>query len=264
MTIGGGPLLVADQGERLCVALVEFTPALCPPPPVDSDRPRLIRRGSTVAGALGRDAARVTLRLDRGPAITVPTADYAGRWAGKVRFFAARLPAGRTVTGAIVRDAAGAIVGAGGRDIDTPPVRRRVLAQRGGIGLHTVAGGGDQPCISAFAADLPDAAAYCTDLDPGTPIDGPVRSYSGTVAVACAPRRAIAYGRLPDRMRAPRVLLAGGRTVRSRTISLRGDDAWVAFLPNAAVRGLQAGEDRVRLRLPPARAHCGYSVSRAF
>ncbi len=84
------------------------------------------------------------------------------------------------------------------------------------------------------------------------------------MSIACAPRRAIAYGRLPDREPAPRVLLEDGRTIRSRTISLRGDDAWVAFLPNATVRGLRAGEHRVRLRLPPASSQCGYSVSRFF
>jgi hypothetical protein len=264
---GPDALLVADQGERLCVGLVEVTADLCAPPPVDSDQPRLIRRGTSVAGALGRDAAQVTLRLDRGRAITVRTTDgaaYTGRWAGDVRFFAAKLPAGRTVTGALVRDAAGAIVGTGGRDIDRPPVRQRVLIQRGGLGLHVVAGAGDQQCISAFASDLPRAAIYCTDLDPGTQIDGPSRPYAGTVSVACAPRRAIAYGRFPDRLPAPRVLLEGGRTIRSRTISLRGDDAWVAFLPNATVRGLRAGEHRVRLRLPPASRHCGYSASRSF
>jgi len=264
---GADALLVADQGERLCVGLVELAADLCAPPPVDSDQPRLVRRGTSVAGVLGRDAAQVTLRLDRGPAITVRTTDgavYTGRWAGAVRFFAAKVPAGRTVAGAIVRDASGAIVGTGGRDIDRPPVRRRVLIQRGGLGLHVVAGAGDQPCLSAFAADLPRAAIYCTDLDPGTQIDGPSRPYAGTVSVACAPRRAIAYGRLPDRLPAPRVLLEGGRTIRARTISLRGENAWVAFLPNAPVRGLRAGEHRVRLRLPPAGSQCGYSVNRLF
>jgi hypothetical protein len=82
--------------------------------------------------------------------------------------------------------------------------------------------------------------------------------------IPCAPRRALAYGRFPDRLRAPRVVLDGGRTVRSRTISLRGEDAWVAFLPDAAVRGLRAGSRRVPLRLPPASAQCGHNVERVF
>jgi hypothetical protein len=118
--------------------------------------------------------------------------------------------------------------------------------------------------LSGAGGELPAAPRFCTDLDPGTPIDGPLRSYTGAVSVSCSPRRAIAYGRFPDRSPAPRVVLAGGRTVRSRTIALRGENAWVAFLPDATVRELRAGKDRVRLRLPPASRQCGYSTTRSF
>ena len=58
---GGESLLVADQGETLCVGLGELVAGICPPPPVDSDRTRLIRRAEIVAGALSRDAERITL-----------------------------------------------------------------------------------------------------------------------------------------------------------------------------------------------------------
>src|SRR5215211_2587868 len=91
-TAAGESLVAADRGETLCVAFGALRARVCPPPPVDSDRPRLQRRGGAVGGVLSRDAARVTLRLDRGGPVTLATTDgpaYTGRWAGKVRFFAA-------------------------------------------------------------------------------------------------------------------------------------------------------------------------------
>jgi hypothetical protein len=270
---GGRPLLAADRGETLCVGLDELPARLCPPPPVDSDRPRLLRRGGTVAGVLGRDAARVSLHLDRrsartgGRRVVVGTTDgpaYAGRWAGDVRFFAAAVAERWDITRVVVRNARGAIVGIGERGAPRRSVRRKVLAERGGLGVGLERRSGRQPCLTAFGADLARTPRYCTDLDPGTPIDGPVHQYGGAVVVACAPRAALAYGRRPDRLPAPRIVLDGGRTVRPRTIRLRGEDAWVAFLPDAAVRGLRGGDGRASLRLPPASAQCGYSASRTF
>jgi hypothetical protein len=264
---GGESLLAADQGETLCVGLGQLTARVCPPPPVDSDRPRLLRRGATVAGVLSRDAEQVTLRLDRGDDVSVRTADgaaYAGQWAGRVRFFAASVGAGREVTGAIVRDADGRVIGISERGVPRPQVRRTVVAERGGSGVHLVRRAGDPACLTPFAADLPPAPRFCTNLDPGTQIDGPHLPYSGAVTVPCAPRRALAYGRMPDRFAAPRVLLDRGRSVRSRRISLRGEDAWVAFLPDAAVRGLRSGRHSVPLDLPPAGSLCGYTAERRF
>jgi hypothetical protein len=123
---------------------------------------------------------------------------------------------------------------------------------------------GDAPCLTAFAPALPAAPRFCTDLDPGTPIDGPYLPYSGAVVVPCGPGHALAYGRMPDRLPAPRVVLDGGRTVRSRAMRLRGEDAWVAFLPDATVLGLRAGDHRVPLRLPPSSVQCGYDLIRSF
>ena len=220
-----------------------------------------------VAGALSRDAARITLQLDRGKAIDVPTTDgaaYTGRWAGKVRFFAAPVPSGRAVTGAIVRNAAGAIIGVSPKGVPLVHVHRTVLARRGAIGLQRVRRTGEQPCVTAFATELPPASSFCTDPNPGTPIDSAPLPYRAAITVACAPRQAVAYGRMPDRLPPPQILLEGGRTVRSRTIALSGEDAWVAFLPDAAVRGLRAGKRRVALSLPPASRQCGYSAYRGF
>jgi hypothetical protein len=90
------------------------------------------------------------------------------------------------------------------------------------------------------------------------------RDIAGAVVVPCSPRAALAYGRMPDRFAAPRVLLAGGEAVRSRRISLRGEDAWLAFLPDGRVRGLRSGKQHVGLDLPPASSQCGYSVARGF
>jgi hypothetical protein len=261
----GETLLAGDDGEHLCVGLGSLRAQLCPSAPVDSDLPRLLRRGRAVAGALGRDAARVTLRLDRGGRVTAATTDgsaYQGRWAGDVRFFAATVPADRRVTGAVVRDADGTIIGISPHGI--PERHRRVLAARGGRGIELVRRTGHPPCVTAFATQAPPAPRLCTDLDPGQVIDGPTYFYSGVVTVPCAPRRAIAYGRMPDRRAAPVVRLTGGRTIRSRRIRLRGEDAWVAFLPDAQVNRLRAGRAGVPLGLPPAGAQCGYSVERAF
>ena len=264
----GESLLVADQGERrLCAGLGRLRARVCPSPPADSDRPRLHRRGRAVAGVLSADAERVTLRLHRGDDVTVHTTDgpgYTGRWAGGVRFFAATVPARREVTGAVVRNAEGTIIGISERGIPRREVRRRVLAERAGLGVQLVRRTGDPPCLAAFAADLPPARRYCTDLDPGIPIDGPFFPYSATVTVPCSPRSALVYGRMGDRFAAPAVLLDGGRTVRTRRIPLRGEDAFVAFLPDARVRGLRSGDHRVALDLPPASSQCGYSADRGF
>jgi hypothetical protein len=264
---GGESLLVAERAETLCVALGELSARICPPPPVDSDRPRLMRRGDTVAGALSRDAERITLQFDRGDDVTVRTTDgpaYTGMWAGDVRFFAAQVDSRREVTGAVVRNPDGAIIGMSRHGVPRRKVRRIVLAERGGLGLHLVRREGDQPCMTAFATNVPPAPRFCTDLDPGTQIDGPFLPYGGAVTVACAPRRAMAYGRFPDRFPAPRVILDGDRTIGSRRISLRGEDGWVAFLPDAAVRGLRSGKHRVPLLLPQASQQCGYSAARNF
>jgi hypothetical protein len=67
-----------------------------------------------------------------------------------------------------------------------------------------------------------------------------------------------------DRFATPVVRLAGGRTVRAQRIRLRGEDAFVAFLPDTRVRGLRSGRHRVALDLPPASSQCGYSADRAF
>jgi hypothetical protein len=264
---GGESLVAADSGETLCVALGALPARSCPPPPVDSDRPRLHRRGGAVGGVLSRDAARITLRLDRGRPVGVATtggAAYIGRWAGKVRFFAAAVDPRREVTGAVVRDADGTVIGVSERGIVRRRAHRRTLAERDGRGVRLVRRTGEPPCLTAFAADLPPAPRFCTDLDPGTPIDGPFYLYRGAVTVPCAPRLALAYGRMPDDRPAPHVLLDGGDSVRARRLKLRGEDGWVAFLPDAGVRGLRGDGSRAPLRLPPAGAQCGYSATRAF
>lgn len=199
----------------------------------------------------------MTVRTTDGPA-------YTGRWAGGLRFFAATVPARRQVTGAVVRNADGTIIGVSERGIPRREVSRRVLAERGGHGVQLVRRTGEPPCVTAFAADLPPTARYCTDLHPGTLIDGPFLPYAGTVVVPCSPRRALAYGRMGDGFATPVVLLAGGRAVHARRIPLRGKDAFVAFLPDARVRGLRSGDRRVALDLPPASEQCGYSVDRGL
>lgn len=266
-TAAGESLMAADRGETLCVAFDALRARVCPPPPVDSDRPRLQRRGGAVGGVLSQDAARITLRLDRGGPVTLATNDgpaYTGRWAGKVRFFAAAVDPAREVTGAVVHNAAGDVIGVSERGIVRRRTRRRVVAEQDGRGVAIVRRTGEQPCLAPFAADLPPAGRFCFDPHPGTPIDGPFYLYRGSVIVPCAPRLAFAYGRMPDDRRAPEVLLDGGRTVPARRLEFPGDDGWVAFLPDTGVRGLKGGRSRVALRLPPASEQCGYSLFRAF
>ncbi|MDA0181256.1 hypothetical protein OJ997_13190 [Solirubrobacter phytolaccae] len=263
----GVPLLVADQGETLCAELGQLPAQLCPPAPVDSDPPRLLRQGGTVAGVLSVDAARVTLELDRGRDVTVPTTDapaYTGRWHGKVRFFAAAVAASRKVVRVVVRDASGRAIGIADRGVVAPRVNRRVLAEQAGVRLQVARQTGEQPCLEAVVADPAPVPRFCTDPDPGVPIDGPMRQYGGAVVVSCTPRLALAYGRFTDGLKTPSVVLVDGREVKARRIALDGEDAWYAFVPDAVIAGLRAGEDRVALNLPPASAQCGYSVSRAF
>jgi hypothetical protein len=256
----GRPLLAADQEDRLCVAIAKLPAGICPPAPVDSDRPHLLRRGTTVAGVLSGDAARIRLRLDRGAPVTVGTtrgSAYAGRWAGHVRFFAAAVGAGREVVGAVVRNRHGHVIGVSSRGIPRPAIQRRTLAEHGGLGIALVRGEGSPDCVVAF----PAADRYCTDPSPGIPIDSVPLPYAATVTVPCSPRGAMAYGRIPDDFAPPRVVLDGA-TATPRRIRLRGDDAWVAFLPDAPVIGLGAGRYRAPLALPPASAQCGYTISR--
>ena len=89
--------------------------------------------------------------------------------------------------------------------------------------------------------------------NPGTPIDGPIRRYSATVVVTCAPRAAIAYGRIADEQRLPAVLLEGGGVVRATRIPLADEDAWIAYLPDTRVLGLAGGGRRGGLAQPAAR-----------
>jgi hypothetical protein len=66
------------------------------------------------------------------------------------------------------------------------------------------------------------------------------------------------------RLAAPVVRLAGGATVRSTRVTLPGAEIWVAFLPDAGVRGLRSGRRSVPLDLPAPAARCGYSAERGF
>lgn len=267
VAVGGLPLTVADQGETLCVELGPLPADLCRMPPVDSDPPRLLRQGATVGGVVSADAERVTLELDRGPDVTVPTTDgpaYTGRWAGKVRFFAASVPAGRKVVRTVVRDAGGRAIGIRAGGVVAPNVNRRVLAEQAGVRVQVYRIPGFPLCLTAFVADLAPSPTFCPTRDPGTRIDGPVRDYSGAVVVSCTPRLALAYGVLPSGARTPEVVLGDGRRVKARRVALAGADAWYAFVGDTPVRALQAGEARVALDLPPASAQCGYSLRRAF
>ncbi len=257
---GGESLVAADQGERLCVGLRPLPSRVCPLPPVDSDRPRLHWRNGVVAGALSRDAARITLRVG-GDDVTVGTTagpDYRGRWAGRVRFFAAHVGE-REATGAVVRNARGRIIGLSRRILPRRPPTVTVLAERDGRGVRLVRQEGDPPCLIALTAGAP---RFCSD--PGQSIDGPYLPYRSAVSVPCAPRLATAYGRMPDELKPPVVLLAGGGAVPARRIRLPGHDGWVAFVPDAGVRGLRAGRRSVPLALPPANEQCGYSLHRNF
>jgi hypothetical protein len=187
---------------------------------------------------------------------TTPGSAYAGRWAGHVRFFAAAGGADREVVGAVVRNRHGHVIGVSSRGIPRPAIQRRTLAEHDGLGIALVRRAGASDCVVAF----PAADRYCTDPKPGVPIDSGPLPYSATVTVPCAPRGAMAYGRIPDDSALPRVFLDGA-TVTPRRIRLRGEDAWVAFLPDAPVIGLGGGF-RPSLALPPASAQCGYKLSR--
>src|SRR5215218_9671088 len=82
-------------------------------------------RGETLCVAFGALRARVC-------------PPYTGRWAGKVRFFAAAVDPGREVTGAVVRNTAGDVIGISERGIVRRRTHRRVVAEQAGRGVAIV------------------------------------------------------------------------------------------------------------------------------
>ena len=159
--------LAADQGDRLCVGLSMLPGGDMPAGPVDSDRPHLLRRGTTVAGVLQRRRrADPAAASKRGAPVTVgttPGSAYGGHWAGHLRFFAATVPARRQVVGAVVRNRHGHVIGVSDVGVPRPAVHRRMLAAQGGVGIALVRRQGGPDCVTAF----PAAVRYCTSPNPG-------------------------------------------------------------------------------------------------
>lgn len=242
---GSGQVMARDQGDDLCVGLGTIVRADCSLPPVEPLFSRIERRragGATaVLAVTPSTVAAVRLHFDRGPALTVPTADvpgYAGRYSGLVRVASATVAGDRRLFSAQLLAADGRVLATRpGPDQPPLPQTPRVVARlQGGVAVAAAAG-----CIQIRAGTPTRDRADCV-LTP-TP---------GLVAAPCAARRTVVVARS-----------SRGLTVRTDHGTVRGRRSGayvVAVVPaRSAVRAIRlAGARSALLRLPPASRQCGY------
>ncbi len=273
----GHRLLVADAGEELCAGIDRIPRHTCGRPPVEPSLLPLSRRGAVVGGVLSVDVAAVDLDLDRGPTLHAPTTDgpaYTGRYAGKLRYLLAQVPAGRRVVRAILRGAGGQRLG---RTDVVLPLHDRRVRRLGSTGLTVrhLQGGSEGHPLEAFCV-LPSGAGLFSGSGGACSTDS---APSALATVSCRPRRALIYGRLPRGVRGVALVLADGRELGARVIRLRASEggvrAWTLVPPRGAdVRAVRflgrlPRPDRFAsrpkrlqpFRLPPAARQCGYDTS---
>lgn len=229
---GGHRLIVRDgPADRLCVGIDQLRAdqSACQLPAVNGEEVFGSASSGVVSAVLPTEVARV--RLPDGREVPAVEGGYSGRYAGTVRFLFAEATAGLEDRFRLL-DAAGAVIGtlpvfdpdaftgesffsrsvrlAGGRGWRLATARHRygTCLTRRGSGVHR----------SLERSEL----------------DGSVHA-----AVSCAPRVAVMAGTLPNGMRAPLVVLRGGRELRPRTLR---------------------GRARRPFTLLPAADRCGYGT----
>lgn len=257
---GGRALRVADgAGVTLCSGLAKLS---CGVPPVDATYGYLERHGRVISGLLSPDVATVTFQLGDGTAQEAATTTgdaYTGRYAGRVRFVAAQLPAGAEVKVGVPRNAAGARVGR----VFVDPLHSGVHRHRFAVGLEIV--DYDYDAGSHVRCLAPRGSAGVLALVSGLCSYGArAVGTSATAAVTCAPRRVVVYGSLRGRRRVA-LVLRDGRVVRPavRRVARLGR-IFSAVLPRdaglAALRFRGPGGRRA-FRVAPAASQCGYVQS---
>ena len=201
-----------------------------------------------VAGVLSGDAARIRLRLDRARRRTVgttPGSAYGGQWAGTA-LLRSTVPARRQVVGLWCV-------------LPRPRHRRERCRRAASRGPPAEAGRAGRRRDRARApAGRAGASARRHSRRPSA--TAPARSGRADRQRAAsvqrrrnrsrAPARRWPDGRIPNRLTPPRVVL-DGTTVAARRIRLRGDDAWVAFLPDAHGHGTGCRQAPRAARPPP-------------
>lgn len=278
-TAAGHRLHAGDgqAADTICVAF-DRPRAGCLPAPVDSTFFTLARAGNAVGGVLAGDVATVTLELDRGRPLTVATTAgpaYAGRFAGRLRFLAAKVPRGRLVERAVARDADGRRLG---RGFVFGAFTNEVVARIPPALTVRRLGGGPEGSVRVGHCVRPNAAR-------GLAAFLACRDRRDAVAVAyasCAPRRLLLFGYLPRGVRAVDVELGDRSRVAARVVRLGpeagGGRVWT-YVPDrdAAIRAvvysdrpprpfprIERPERRQPFVLPPVAGQCGYDASDGF
>jgi hypothetical protein len=267
---GGPALQVRDEGVLLCATIGQPRAADCWHPPLDEGDSRILWHptdaGTYAAGVLPQQVASVLLEWHDGERLRVETTiegPYTGRYRGVVRFFTVSLPGRRLLRRVVLLDAAGRQLLS--ERIHEPPVYDPgpVVVLQGSGGWRLGAG--------VLRAPGSGRRALCLELSP-RPLDPePVGCFGPgpNVQVACRPRGMRMYGRLPKRARTARVETDRGvfdariAELPSR-LGVRGRLYLVELPPAARPRRLVLEGRRTKthaVRLPAARAQCGYGTS---
>jgi hypothetical protein len=273
---GGPRLLVRDAGDNLCVGIerLPVDDADCDHPPFDSHDDYLYvdPRLGIVAGVYAVPVSAVDLEFLGGGTARIPATaglQYSGRYRDAVRFALAPIPAGRTVTGARLLDAAGRQIGeASPYGPGSGPRLVRPLETVLSAGAARVVVGATRSPLSArrypcFALALGSTQPECDDYDFG--------QQEVTAVSRCAPRRTVVFGLARPAVQHVRIRLSNGRTVEPRMASFPAGlnsraKVFLAVLgPHVAVTRVQFGRHRsagtTMPTVPPA-AQCGYEVER--
>ena len=255
----GHRLVVGDtEADRLCWNVDELRAdaADCRLPDLDPGRAVPEHRRGMLAAVLPAEVARVRLPDGRDVA-TVAGDGYTGRYAGHVRFLLAPLRAG--ASGRVrYLGPGGEILGSAWLGRELPPTAGPVTIARG-RGWRLRAARYDRfTCVGlAVRGD----ASIC---------EAGAHGHLGAFALAtCAPRRVLLYGVLPPGRRRIAAVLAGGRRLPARVVTLPrrigGGRAYVLVLPrNARVTALAAGRRRIAFDVLPAARQCGYWLAEPF
>jgi hypothetical protein len=258
---GGSTLAVrVEDGDRVCIGVDEVPDAQpCYAPSADAvyiEAERYYRDGSSgVAGLVDPHVATVSVLLDTGRRITVPTVPApagAGPYQAVSRAYAVHLPRGALELS--FRDAAGHALDSRVLDrafdaVSTPGTVLRSGATRLAVSHWSKPLGGSLCGQILSGAQAPDPT-NCDRL----------LSYYARLEVSCGTHRVAIYGLLGKRPYAD-AITASGAHIRAQVDRATG--AFLIVLPvHARLRALRVagrGGYRVPLALPPASRQCGYS-----
>ena len=287
----GPQLLARDEGDHLCLGIGGFGEgeSECVIPPPETEFAQMIERTTpqyTALGGLvpaGVHSVRVT--FDGRTVVNAAIGDggaYDGKYRGHVRFYLAHSGPGRRITNVETFDAAGTLLSA----LPGPGAqggKRQTIAR--GRGFSVYASRYDFR-FKFPGTELERSRGTCFGLAPAghtprpedcTPVSHPIT----TGAVWCSPRRGAMMGQMTAGSRGAVFELAGGGTIRSRTIRvprrLGGGRLWLLEIPpRARVKRLRYlgrlpshpfGPAMARVRdfpLPPPRRQCGYALDLIF